>query len=206
MALISSATNPSSPFALVKSDHAGLRVANLETAMAWYRDKLDFRHTGGTKYGANEYAFLAPANDDSFQIELVAGPGATELDPAHLTSNAVQQYQEAVKTSLASYAGSTQILNRSADNRRAYEGMINNIETAPDLKAASDLNNRLAAQNGLTMNQLVQVMAMQANMQAQGKLELAAGEANQARTLQLAPLNGGYFTYDRAAFLAANGG
>ncbi|QGY32927.1 hypothetical protein CUN67_28765 (plasmid) [Pantoea cypripedii] len=37
---------------------------------------LDFRLTGKTEGAGLTWAFLAPENNDSFQIELAAGPGA----------------------------------------------------------------------------------------------------------------------------------
>ncbi len=120
---------------------------------------------------------------------------ALEIDPSNPTSNAVKQYQEGVKTALATYAGTTQILDGASDNRRAYEGMMSNIETAPDQKAATDLNNRLAAQNGLTSNEILRVVSMQANMQAQAEMREAARQAAAIRTAQKVPVRVAGFTY-----------
>jgi catechol 2,3-dioxygenase-like lactoylglutathione lyase family enzyme len=76
MPLFSPPTNPASPFASMKGDHAGVRVPDLEAALTWYREKLDFRFTGSTVAAGLTWAFVAPPNDDGFQIELAAGPGA----------------------------------------------------------------------------------------------------------------------------------
>lgn len=81
MPMLSPASNPSSPFASLRGDHVGLRVPDLEAALAWYRDALDFRHAGGTVNNGMAYAFLAPPDDDAFRIELVAGPGAVDRAP-----------------------------------------------------------------------------------------------------------------------------
>jgi hypothetical protein len=44
--------------------------AGLPSALAWYQEKLDFRVTGRIEGAGLTWAFLAPANDDRFQIEL----------------------------------------------------------------------------------------------------------------------------------------
>jgi catechol 2,3-dioxygenase-like lactoylglutathione lyase family enzyme len=67
--------NPSSPFASWKGDHAGLRVPDFEAAATWYRETLDFRVMQTMRLGEKTLAFLCPAQDESFRIEFVAGPG-----------------------------------------------------------------------------------------------------------------------------------
>jgi glyoxylase I family protein len=62
----------------MRGDHAGLRVPDFDAAVAWYQEKLDFRLTATTEAVGLKWAFLAPAADDSFQIELAGGPGAEE--------------------------------------------------------------------------------------------------------------------------------
>ncbi|MHC1481507.1 VOC family protein [Frateuria aurantia] len=78
MPMFSPPANSSSPFASMRGDHAGVRVPDLDAALAWYAEKLDFRLTASTKGAGLTWAFLAPANDYSFQIELAAGPGAVD--------------------------------------------------------------------------------------------------------------------------------
>ncbi|MGH2940139.1 MAG: VOC family protein [Solirubrobacterales bacterium] len=70
--------NPSSPLASMKGHHVGLRVPDLDAALTWYSEKLDFRLTASTEAAGLTWAFLAPADDDSFLIELAAGPGAVD--------------------------------------------------------------------------------------------------------------------------------
>lgn len=72
------AANHQSPFASWKGDHAGIRVPDFATAVAWYSEKLDFRVMHTMPYGEMTFGFLSPAADDSFRIELLAGPGAAD--------------------------------------------------------------------------------------------------------------------------------
>jgi catechol 2,3-dioxygenase-like lactoylglutathione lyase family enzyme len=67
-----------SPFTSMKGDHAGLRVPDFEAAIKWYTEKLDFRVLHTWPYGGMQLAYVAPAVDNDWRIELLAGPGATE--------------------------------------------------------------------------------------------------------------------------------
>lgn len=82
MPLFSSVPNPLSPLASLRGDHVGVRVPDLQSAVAWYKEKLDFRLTASTEGIGLTWAFISPANDDSFQIELAAGPGAVNRPAA----------------------------------------------------------------------------------------------------------------------------
>ncbi|WFP76859.1 VOC family protein [Mesorhizobium sp. WSM4906] len=70
--------NGSSPFKSMRGDHAGLRVADLDAALRWYQDALDFRHTRSIEAMGLTFAFIAPPNDNSFEIEIVAGLSAVD--------------------------------------------------------------------------------------------------------------------------------
>ena len=71
-----STANVSSPFASWKIDHAALRVPDGDAAVAWYSEKLDFRLKRSLPVAGLTFAILSAAADDSFSIELLAGPGA----------------------------------------------------------------------------------------------------------------------------------
>ncbi|AWB25770.1 MULTISPECIES: VOC family protein [Alphaproteobacteria] len=78
MALFSPPRKPSSPLASMRGDHAGVRVPDFDAAVAWYTEKLDFRLTATTEAVGLKWGFLAPPDDDDFQIEIAAGPGAVD--------------------------------------------------------------------------------------------------------------------------------
>ncbi|WP_216839108.1 VOC family protein [Caulobacter sp. S45] len=68
----------SSPFASWRIDHAGIRVPDFDEAVAWYTSTLDFRLLKSVSIGKLTFGFIAPATDDSFSFEILAGPGAAE--------------------------------------------------------------------------------------------------------------------------------
>src|ERR1700754_315780 len=66
--------NPDSPFASFAGHHVGVRVPDYAAAKSWYLDKLDFRVLQEWPYGEMKLAYLLPADDDTFHLELLAGP------------------------------------------------------------------------------------------------------------------------------------
>jgi lactoylglutathione lyase/glyoxylase I family protein len=49
-------------------------VPDFEAAKAWYLEKLDFRVLQEWPYGDLKLAYLSPATDDDFHLELLGGP------------------------------------------------------------------------------------------------------------------------------------
>lgn len=113
MARFATARQPGSVFASMKGDHAGVRVPDLDAAIAWYTANLDFRLTATTEASGLKWAFLAPPNDDGFSIELAAGPGAVErIGAGDLTLSLTVQgwhhvalHVDDIETTLAALAG-----------------------------------------------------------------------------------------------------
>lgn len=69
------ANDRASPFADMRGHHVAVRAPDLETAKRWYVEKLDFRVVAEWDYGDQELAFVAPAADDRFHIEILGGGG-----------------------------------------------------------------------------------------------------------------------------------
>ncbi|MDJ1502312.1 VOC family protein [Xanthocytophaga agilis] len=65
--------NTQSVFANMRGAHVALRVPNYDKTKKWYMEKLDFRLLHEWPFGNLQLAYLAPANDDTFWIELLAG-------------------------------------------------------------------------------------------------------------------------------------
>jgi lactoylglutathione lyase/glyoxylase I family protein len=68
------AQNSSSPFASFRGHHVGLRVRDFEAARDWYVEKLDFRVLHSWTGMGLSWAYLSPAADDNFHLELMGGP------------------------------------------------------------------------------------------------------------------------------------
>jgi len=75
--------NSSSPFADMRGHHVAIRTPDLETATRWYVEKLDFRVVAEWDYADEKLAYLAPATDDLFYIEILGGgdPSPVEARP-----------------------------------------------------------------------------------------------------------------------------
>lgn len=65
------AINADSPFSSMKGHHVAVRVPDFQTAKAWYVEKLDFRIIHEWPYADQHLAYLAPATDNQFYIELL---------------------------------------------------------------------------------------------------------------------------------------
>jgi len=65
--------NPASPLADMSGNHVGVRVPDYEAAKRWWVEKLDFRVIHEWPYADEKLAYLAPPNDNSFWIEILAG-------------------------------------------------------------------------------------------------------------------------------------
>src|SRR5262249_31806028 len=66
----------------------GVRVPDINEATTWYTEKLDFRIVQRWPYGDLQLAYMTPAADSTFTLELLAGPGAVERKPyADLTAS-----------------------------------------------------------------------------------------------------------------------
>jgi len=66
-------TNSGSPFASMRGGHSAIRVPDFEAAKRWYVEKLDFRVVHEWPFGDLQLAYLAPAADNGFFIELLGG-------------------------------------------------------------------------------------------------------------------------------------
>ncbi|WP_342360035.1 VOC family protein [Terrarubrum flagellatum] len=70
------ALNPASALAAMKGSHVALRMPDYQAAKQWFIEKLDFRVIHEWPFGDLQLAYVAPANDDEFWIEILGGGGA----------------------------------------------------------------------------------------------------------------------------------
>jgi len=67
------ALKPQSALADISGNHVGIRVPDYAAAIKWWTEKLDFRVIHEWDYADEKLAYLAPANDNSFWVEILAG-------------------------------------------------------------------------------------------------------------------------------------
>jgi glyoxylase I family protein len=76
--------NFASPLASIQRNHVGVRVPDFEAAKRWYVEKLDFRVIHEWPFGDLQLAYVAPATDNSFFVEILGGgtqtPGSRYSD------------------------------------------------------------------------------------------------------------------------------
>ena len=67
----------------MRGHHVAVRTPSLEEAKSFYVGKLDFRVAAEWADGDESLAYLAPATDDHFYIEVLGGgePAPTEVRP-----------------------------------------------------------------------------------------------------------------------------
>lgn len=67
------AKDEGSVFSSMRGAHVALRVADYQGIVKWYQEKLDFRLIHEWPFGDLQLAYLAPANDDNFWVEILGG-------------------------------------------------------------------------------------------------------------------------------------
>ena len=77
------APNSTSPFADMRGHHVAVRTPDLEIALRFYVDVLDFRVVATWDYADEQLAYVAPATDDHFYVEILGGgePQPTDVRP-----------------------------------------------------------------------------------------------------------------------------
>jgi glyoxylase I family protein len=74
------AVDPQSPFASMKGHHVALRVPDFQASKSWFVEKLDFRVIHEWSFQGQHLAYLAPATDDGFFVEIL-GDGTPPPTP-----------------------------------------------------------------------------------------------------------------------------
>lgn len=74
------APNSASPFADMRGHHVAVRSPDLETALRFYVDVLDFRVVAKWDYADERLAYVAPATDDHFYVEILGGGEPAPVD------------------------------------------------------------------------------------------------------------------------------
>jgi type IV secretion system protein VirB5 len=183
------------------------QVEELRVAIEQRDALLGSRGFGGLLNGADERASrralpatleellrLAQAGDAPTLVELrrLYDLRAAELDAASSvdigrrgTSDRTSRvYERQRSTTLANLAVSEKAYNDAGRRVESYERFLTEIDRAPDLKASTDLQSRIQAENGLTLNELVRLEAMTMATQGAERSNELAGRTNLSRFSQ----------------------
>ena len=95
--------------------------------------------------------------------EPLAGSDFVESDPNGAIS---QAFDRRTGTTYAALAASEQAYNNIGARIQNYEAMLSELNNTPDLKASTDLQARISAENGLIMNELIRLQAIQMQQNA----------------------------------------
>jgi type IV secretion system protein VirB5 len=93
-------------------------------------------------------------------------------------------YDRERSTTLANLAVSEKAYNDASRRVDSYERFLVEIDRTPDLKASTDLQSRIQAENGLTLNELVRLQAMSMATQGAERSNDVAGRTNLSRFSQ----------------------
>ena len=75
--------NPEGINGKMRAGHVALRTTDYDGIINWYKEKLGFRLLHEWTVGALKLAYLAPANDDDFWLEVITGAVTGQAwDPA----------------------------------------------------------------------------------------------------------------------------
>ena len=80
-----------SPFASARIRHAALRVPDMEASKRWFVEKLDFRVVREWPMDEHRCAWVCPAGDESFHVEIVGG-NSPEPNPEFGTVEETLEY------------------------------------------------------------------------------------------------------------------
>ncbi|MDD9900375.1 MAG: hypothetical protein OXT65_05305 [Alphaproteobacteria bacterium] len=84
-------------------------------------------------------------------------------DPESAIAKALDRKTE---TTYAALAASEQAYNNSAGKIKTYETLLDELNRTPDLKSSIDLQARIAAENGIALNELTRLHAIQIQQRA----------------------------------------
>lgn len=88
----------------------------------------------------------------------VSGASVITRDPTGAIARAIDRKTE---TTYASMAASEQSYNNVAPRINTYESLLQQVNATTDLKSSVDLQSRINAENGLALNELVRLNAIQ---------------------------------------------
>ena len=92
------------------------------------------------------------------EFDPLSGATIMASDPSGQVAKAIDRR---TGTTYAAIAASEQAYNNIPARMQTYESLLNELNNSDDLKASVDLNARIAAENGILMNEIMRLNAIQ---------------------------------------------
>jgi len=84
-----------------------------------------------------------------------------DLFPSDPTGTLAKSHDRRSQTTTAAMAASETTYNNAASRMQGYETLLGELNTSPDLKSSVDLLARISTENGLLMNEILKLQALQ---------------------------------------------
>lgn len=128
-----------------------------------WEDTMDMINAGSLPSGAlgtqSIFSNLYNAYDP------ITGEQAYLTDPSGYSAKALDRK---TNTTIAAMAASEQVFNQTQQRNQIYQSLLGELNNSPDMKNSIDLQARIAAENGMAINELMRQNAIQMQQKAAG--------------------------------------
>ena len=154
------------------------RTARRYAPSSW-RDTLLILERGGNPGNARDVRRIMEELEDEYNIG-----GAEDYNPINPNDPAARAFQNRRDTTYAATAISETSYNQTERRVETMEAFLDEIERAGDMKAISDLNARIGAENGLLLAELIRLNAIQMQQAAAAELQRQADQKRHHNMMQ----------------------
>jgi type IV secretion system protein VirB5 len=91
---------------------------------------------------------------------------SVELNPSNPSYVSAVAYERNVNTTMAAMAATDGAYSNATKRNETYEAMLSELNNTPDMKASIDLQTRANIENGMVLNELTRLMALQTQLLA----------------------------------------
>lgn len=137
------------------------------------------------KYSPEEWQDVLGSFED--YIEIYDHASNEDYAPYNPDAPSALAYGHSRDATIAGLGISESAYDANAKRIENYERLIDEIDLAPDSKASSDLANRIAAENGMTLSELIKLNATQMQLDASRENQRITGESTMSKILKFDP-------------------
>lgn len=143
------------------------------------QDMIGLNNAGGL--GSSGLQTQGIYNDLLTSYNPITGADLFTSDPTGTLASAHDRHKD---TTVAALAASESAYNTASQRLSDYEALLGELNSSPDLKASVDLLARISVENGILMNELIKMQAlqMQLNASQQGQIITETRRISNAQT------------------------